>query len=149
MDLNKDPSTNNQAQPSNNQPLNAPMPNNQWTNGQWDSNNQYNPGNYTINKYYTTKPPLSPKEKAAADKLGWISAILLIFSKIGLFPLSILGSIIAPDDSSILANMMVSVLSACHVASLVLMIVMRVKYPQSTFGKVLMWIHIGCLLLLL
>lgn len=35
----------------------------------------------------------------------------------------------------------------CFLASFVLMIVTRVKYPRNTFGKVLMWVYIGLLIL--
>lgn len=41
-----------------------------------------------------------------------------------------------------------TVQSLCFIAAMVIMIVVRVKYPDSTFGKVLMWIYIVQIILL-
>lgn len=35
----------------------------------------------------------------------------------------------------------------CAIASLAVMIYVRVKYPQNTFGKVIMWLYIVCIVL--
>ncbi len=99
--------------------------------------------------------PMSEEDRKKANTLCIISTILLVAPKIlsciGTFISStITGEHISKFLYSALATRMVSSMmsalyglsSLCTIASLVLMIIVRVKYPKSTYGKVLMWIFI-------
>ena len=41
-----------------------------------------------------------------------------------------------------LGNLISSVVGLSSIAGIVIMIIVRIKYPQNTFGKVLMWVYI-------
>ena len=70
----------------------------------------------------------SDDEKQKADRLGWIAlALWLIPIVAGRFNIDRFFSPLFP---------------LCQVASLVLTIFVRVKYPKNRFGKVMMWLLI-------
>ena len=76
----------------------------------------------------------TPEEKAQANKLCLYSIGCTILGHIatGLY------AALTGEVSSLVG----SISSLLGVAGLILMIVVRVKYPKNTFGKVLMWIYI-------
>ena len=80
------------------------------------------------------EPPKSPeelqKEKTTATVLCVISLVCLLLSAVLIVPLKSAG-----------------VSSLLFQAALVLMIIVRVKFRDSMFGKVLMWIFIVCCIL--
>ena len=48
---------------------------------------------------------------------------------------------------NLLADLIVSLIGGSYIASWVLMIIARVKYKESVFAKVLMWVYIGLAIL--
>ena len=50
-------------------------------------------------------------------------------------------------SSYVLGSILTFLMAGCGIAALVLMILVRVKYPQSVFGKVLMWLYIALAIL--
>lgn len=96
---------------------------------------------------------MAPDEKAARKKkaniLCFISLGLHIVPGIisGIFT-AIMESISKSGGSSdITSTIMASLFSGTYIASWVLMIIARVKYKESKFAKVLMWVYIGILAL--
>ncbi len=99
---------------------------------------------------------MSPEERSARKK----QANILCFISLGLHFLpellsGVLGAILdSIRDASEIANsseaftsVLSLILGGTYIASWVLMIIARVKYKESVFAKVLMWIYIGILAL--
>ena len=101
--------------------------------------------------------PVDPEENKKANKLGIISVILYfggpvlsyIFYII-MYALTTVSSSVYSEASTILYGLLTMVLGVlsigCRTTAYVFMIIMRVKYPNNTFGKVLMWVYIGLLI---
>lgn len=93
----------------------------------------------------------SPEEDKSANKLGIISICMYIGGPVLSYVFSFLTTIftIALDNSmaSLISTLVMSLgVFAIRLTSYVLMIIMRVKYPNNKFGKILMWVYIGLLL---
>ena len=100
--------------------------------------------------------PVDPEENKKANKLGIISVSLYFGGPVLAYILYIImyvfvmaGAAVLDESISIVSAFLTFLLSlislGCRGAAYVLMIIMRVKYPNNTFGKVLMWIYIGLL----
>lgn len=98
------------------------------------------------------RPELSPEDKKQADKLCIISMILMFAPIVIIFIKDIILGVMYDTGteeflyniagSYVLESTLTFLLIGCGIAALVLMILVRVKYPQSVFGKVLMWLYI-------
>lgn len=98
------------------------------------------------------RPELSPEEKKQANKLCIISMILMFAPIVIIFIKDIILGVMYDTGteeflyniagSYVLESTLAFLLIGCGIAALVLMILVRVKYPQSVFGKVLMWLYI-------
>lgn len=98
------------------------------------------------------RPELSPEEKKQANKLCIISMILMFAPIVIIFIKDIILGVMYDTGteeflyniagSYVLESTLTFLLIGCGIAALVLMILVRVKYPQSVFGKVLMWLYI-------
>lgn len=99
---------------------------------------------------------MAPDEKAARKK----KANILCFISLGLhFVPEIISGIFtaimesisksagSSDITSTISMIMASLVSGTYIASWVFMIIARVKYKESKFAKVLMWVYIGILAL--
>ena len=93
-----------------------------------------------------------------ANKLGIISICMYfggpVLSYIASLFVSIIMSAISysANEAAVLGAAAFSIIvGICtfgiRIASWVLMIIMRIKYPNNTFGKILMWVYIGLLAL--
>ena len=111
----------------------------------------------------TTATPEAPKSKVPegmteeenkkANKLGIIS-LLLYFAGPGVF--TVLASGISgifvttggySTSTSIFQMILYSLRSISSLAAIVIMIILRVKYPKNVLGKVIMWIYISLFIL--
>ena len=111
------------------------VPQNNWSNSQ--QNNQEN------------KMQDNPQEKKEANILCWCSVACAAFV---FFSSTITAIVKAISDrlafgliknvDGVVTNILGAFDTIFVLASLVLMIIVRVKYPHSTFGKVLMWVYI-------
>lgn len=98
------------------------------------------------------RPELSPEDKKQANKLCIISMILMFTPIVIIFIKDIILGLLYDTGteefyyniagSYVLESTLTFLLIGCGIAALVLMILVRVKYPQSVFGKVLMWLYI-------
>ena len=79
----------------------------------------------------------SPEEKKKANILCLISVILPFCPTIFVMITSVFNI-----KNDILTTIFGAIVSVCNLAALVLMIVVRVKYPKNLFGKILMWFYI-------
>lgn len=97
----------------------------------------------------------APEDKKKANRLCIISIILSfvlpVISSLALtFTCLAMYGDVANVMESGLADIYIVICGLCGITSLagiILMIVARVKYPKSTFAKVLMWIYIVILIL--
>ena len=142
--------------PNNQVPQNPYMPNNQAPQNPYMPNNQVPPNPYGQNGYapnpygqngYAPNPyqqysgrlqPLSPEDNKKANILCTISLCLCFLPSILLAFLRQAG--VSGDNTAFEVLSMISGWSV--IASWVLVIIVRVKYKQNTFGKVLMWLYI-------
>lgn len=98
------------------------------------------------------QPELSPEDKKQANKLCIISMVLMFAPIVIIFIKDIILGIMYDTGteeflyniagSYVLESTLTFLLIGCGIAAPVLMILVRVKYPQSVFGKVLMWLYI-------
>lgn len=103
-------------------------------------------------------PPMTPEEKKQADKLCIVSMILMFAPMALMFIADIIMGVLydtgvtdlyySLGSSYAIESVLTFVVFGCGIAALVLMILVRVKYPQSVFGKVLMWLYIALAVLL-
>ena len=103
------------------------------------------------------RPELSPEDKKQADKLCIISMILMFAPMVVIFLKNIILGLLFDAgkeeiyyniaSSYVLGSILTFLMAGCGIAALVLMILVRVKYPQSVFGKVLMWLYIALAIL--
>ena len=103
------------------------------------------------------RPELSPEDKKQADKLCIISMILMFAPMVVIFIKNIILGLLFDAgkeefyyniaSSYVLGSILTFLMAGCGIAALVLMILVRVKYPQSVFGKVLMWLYIALAIL--
>ena len=103
------------------------------------------------------RPELSPEDKKQADKLCIISMILMFAPMVVIFLKNIVLGLLFDAgkeefyyniaSSYVLGSILTFLMAGCGIAALVLMILVRVKYPQSVFGKVLMWLYIALAIL--
>ena len=103
------------------------------------------------------RPELSPEDKKQADKLCIISMILMFAPMAVIFIKNIILGLLFDAgkeeiyyniaSSYVLGSILTFLMAGCGIAALVLMILVRVKYPQSVFGKVLMWLYIALAIL--
>lgn len=98
---------------------------------------------------------MSPEENERANVLCVIS---LVCEVIPLFMNGIVASLMTVADdwensgfSTVLYGVTSSLSGILFIAGIVLLIIVRVKYPKNVFGKVLMWVYIviGVIMLLL
>lgn len=119
------------------------VPQNNWSNA--PHNNQGNaPQNNQENKMQD-----NPQEKKEANILCWCSVACAAFV---FFSSTITAIVKAISDrlafgliknvDGVVTNILGTFDTIFVLAALVLMIIVRVKYPHSTFGKVLMWVYI-------
>ena len=85
------------------------------------------------------QPQIAADDKKNANILCIISLILYFAAPIFALLMAIVFSLIS-EDASMLST---GITSISRIAAYVLMIVARIKYPESTFAKILMWIYIG------
>lgn len=78
-------------------------------------------------------------EKKKANNLCILSLLLYFASPIVLTMLDIFFSIIIKEATVVFSLLILM----ARIAGIVIMVVARIKYPNSTFAKVLMWIYIG------
>lgn len=93
------------------------------------------------NNIQKNKQPLSPEDNKKANMLCGLSLLL----SYGIPGLGAFLSYLASSNSTIiqyLGNLISSVVGLSSIAGIVIMIIVRIKYPQNTFGKVLMWVYI-------
>ena len=117
-------------------------------------NNQWNqmPPNMPPHQGKMPQPELSPEDKKQANKLCIISMVLMFAPIVIIFIKDIILGIMYDTGteeflyniagSYVLESTLTFLLIGCGIAAPVLMILVRVKYPQSVFGKVLMWLYI-------
>lgn len=79
----------------------------------------------------------TPEEKKKANMLCLISVILTVCPTIFVMITSVFNI-----KNNIITTIFGAITSVNNLAALVLMIVVRVKYPKNVFGKVLMWLYI-------
>ena len=97
------------------------------------------------------------EDKKQADKLCIISMILMFAPMVVIFLKNIILGLLFDAgkeefyyniaSSYVLGSILTFLMAGCGIAALVLMILVRVKYPQSVFGKVLMWLYIALAIL--
>ena len=117
---------------------------------------QYAAQPYASNQKMSELDMMSPEERSARTK----KANLLCFISLGLHFLpeilsGALGAIIREignasdmgNASDFFTSALTFLLGGSYIAAWVLMIIARVKYKESVFAKVLMWIYIGILAL--
>ena len=90
------------------------------------------------------RPELSPEDKKQADKLCIISIILMFAPMAVIFIKNIILGLLFDAgkeeiyyniaSSYVLGSILTFLMAGCGIAALVLMILVRVKYPQSVFG---------------
>ena len=101
---------------------------------------------------------LSEEDNKKATKLGVISICMYFGGPILSYIVSLFVSIImsaisySANEAAVLGAAVFSIVVGIitfgiRIASWVLMIIMRIKYPKNTFGKILMWIYIALLVL--
>ena len=115
------------------------------------------PPNMTPLHRKKTAQELSPEDKKQADKLCIISMILMFAPMVVIFLKNIILGLLFDAgkeefyyniaSSYVLGSILTFLMAGCGIAALVLMILVRVKYPQSVFGKVLMWLYIALAIL--
>ena len=88
------------------------------------------------------------RKKKLSNKLSLISLILHLVFLFGTGIFSAIVGAIADADTSSFLSYLTPVFGASYTASIVLMIVARVKCKKATFGKVLMWIYIAEMILM-
>lgn len=103
------------------------------------------------------RPELSVEDKKQADKLCIISMILMFAPMVVIFLKNIILGLLFDAGKEefyyniasnyVLGSILTFLMAGCGIAALVLMILVRVKYPQSVFGKVLMWLYIALAIL--
>ena len=134
---------------------------------QYNQQNNYTQNGY-MNEYQQIVPPqkqvpveffewqMAQEEKHKASILCIISLLChFVVPFVLLFIMGIISNIFGSGDINSteepLESFSTSVLSllygASYIASWVLMIIARVKYKNSVFAKVLMWLYIGLLIL--
>lgn len=112
---------------------------------------------YAATTWKMPRPELSPEDKKQADKLCIISMILMFAPMVVIFLKNIILGLLFDAgkeefyyniaSSYVLGSILTFLMAGCGIAALVLMILVRVKYPQSVFGKVLMWLYIALAIL--
>lgn len=133
-----------------NQPAVSPytagqQPYNQPVNPQFQSNQQINPqfqNNQPVNPQFQSNQSVNPEsEKHTANIMCIISLVCMFVVPITTFAFLL---IINGDDnaSEFLSSIVSIVIGLSHLAAWVLMILVRVKYRHSTFGKILMIIYL-------
>ena len=102
--------------------------------------------------YWQTNPNARVAEedpsarKKKANTLCFISLGLSFIPYVMSFLMVLLGEfsdVSKYKSSNFLIDIMVSLMGASYIASWVMMIIARVKYKESVFAKVLMWVYIG------
>ena len=83
------------------------------------------------------------EDNKKANLLCTISVLLYFVGPLAIFIIALFSSLISRSLGSIISALS----GATRIAAIVLMIVARVKYPNNTFAKVLMWIYIGLAIL--
>lgn len=136
------------AQGYDQQVYDQPGYNQQMYNQQMYNQQVYNQQMY--NQAMNKKNYISPEDNKKANKLSLISLALF-------FGPSILTGVIVPivgsitEGSGSVYNMLTGILSmidgSAWLASIIIMIIVRVKYPKNVFGKVIMWIYILLIIL--
>ena len=115
---------------------------------------QYMGQQYQANQKLSEIDLMTPEEKAARRKNASILCIIslgfhFIPETISGFLTSILENVTKASsisDSSEIAAILISLLfGGSYIASWVLMIIARIKYKESKFAKILMWVYIGIL----
>lgn len=112
-----------------------------------------NPGGFIQDPgYYQWIQYQEQQNNKKANIMSAISVVLALLGAIGIPIINLTANPIFSSDwsSSQYATGMVATTSMilpylgglCCLVSLILMIVVRVKYPKNTFGKVLMWLYI-------
>ena len=77
------------------------------------------------------------------ERLLCIIALVLLFVPLpAIMFISDVTSLFTDETPKDFYNVTYSLLTLCPLAGIVLMIIARVKYPQSRFAKVVMWIFI-------
>jgi uncharacterized membrane protein len=76
------------------------------------------------------------KSKKTADLMCLISICMMFLPLIVFFLWSLFF------EGSFLDNIVMDILGILPLAAIVLMVIVRIKYPKNTFGKVLMWLYI-------
>lgn len=130
-----------------------------WTNAAEyaDAAGQTDATKYAATTGKNATPELSPEDKKQADKLCIISMILMFAPMAVIFIKNIILGLLFDAgkeefyyniaSSYVLGSILTFLMAGCGIAALVLMILVRVKYPQSVFGKVLMWLYIALAIL--
>lgn len=97
---------------------------------------------------YSQKPKEKPEDEKAATMMCLISVLCMYATPV---VTGIVGRLCealpSQEAAGIVSMVMVSVAGLSWIASIVLMIIVRVKYRQNLFGKILMWVYIGQLIL--
>lgn len=100
------------------------------------------PYNQPVNSQFQSNQPVNPEsEKHTANIMCIISLVCMFVVPITTFAFLL---IINGDDnaSEFLSSIVSIVIGLSHLAAWVLMILVRVKYRHSTFGKILMIIYL-------
>ena len=94
-------------------------------------------------EYRNVPPPPTERKDPFNERLLCIIALVLLLIPLpALFFITDAISIFSEKAPEHLYNITYSLLILCPLAGIVLMIIARVKYPQSRFAKVVMWIYI-------
>lgn len=86
---------------------------------------------------------LAQEDNSTANKLCGLS----LFLRYGAPIVLVIITYILQNISETLGSLVTMLSPACSLAAFVIMIVVRVKYPHNTFGKVLMWLYIISIIL--
>lgn len=80
---------------------------------------------------------LNKMRKEDEKSANLLCILSIIFSYAIPIPLSFIGELVPA-----MMSFAISISGICPLAGLVLMIVARIKYPESKFAKILMWVYI-------
>lgn len=145
-----------QNQPGMNNPYGG-MQNQQGMNNPYggvQNQQNYNAGNTT--NMGTQKPNpreyISPEDNKKANMLSLISLGCFIFPIIADIIFITISALTTSEISDAFETLfdiggVISILT--FIAAIVLMIIVRVRYPKNTFGKVLMWVYIVMIVLII
>lgn len=94
-------------------------------------------------EYGNVPPPPTQRSDTFNERLLCIIALVLLFIPLpAIMFISGVSSLFSDESPEHFYNITYSLLTLCPLAGIVLMIIARVKYPQSRFAKVVMWIFI-------